>query len=188
MKISINIAVNNKLIRNSNGGNVTTNANPLTRFKEIIDFYCENHMTDINVLRGKMPGFCDVAACSQFPLTQSYPEPDGRSPHHFTQFLYFILHKICLVVIFLLDFWIELCWHCSALSSLSENCYETHRYFLPFLGGSVFHVVGYPPRKFSRTVPHILLLCLRAQCFSFAVIFLLSKPLIEQRNYATCKQ
>ena len=34
----MNIAVNKKLIRTSNGGNATTNANPLSLFKEIIKF------------------------------------------------------------------------------------------------------------------------------------------------------
>lgn len=43
-------------------------------------------MTDINLLRGKMPSFCDVAACLQFPATQSYPEAEERSSHHFTLF------------------------------------------------------------------------------------------------------
>jgi hypothetical protein len=145
-------------------------------------------MTVINVLRGKMLSFCDVAACLQFPATRSYPEPDERSPHHFTMFLYFILHKICLMVIYLLDFWLELYVHFSALSCLRENCYETRRYFLPILGDSMCHVVGNPSRNFSRTVPRSLLFCLRVQCFSFAMIFLLSKPVIEQWNYVTCKQ
>ena len=58
----MNIAVNKMLLSTADGGNSTTNTNPSTPFKEIIDFYCELHMTDINVLRGKMPSFCDVAA------------------------------------------------------------------------------------------------------------------------------
>jgi hypothetical protein len=58
----MNIAVNKKLILTSIEENATTKANPLGPFKDIIGFYCENHTTDINVLRGKMPSFC----CSLF--------------------------------------------------------------------------------------------------------------------------
>jgi len=66
----MNIAVNKKLIRTSNGGNATTNANPLSLFKEIIKFIVRITW-QINALRGKMPSFCDVAACLQFPATRS---------------------------------------------------------------------------------------------------------------------
>ena len=137
-------------------------------------------MTDINVSRGKMLSFCNVSACLQFPATRSYPDSDERIPHHFTLFLYFILYKICLVVIYLMDFCIELYVHFLALSCLSENCYEMRRYFLPVLGDSMCHVSGNPSRNSSHTVPHSLLLCFRAHCLSFVMIFLLSKPLIEQ--------
>jgi hypothetical protein len=58
----MNITVNKKLIRAPIGGNATTKATPLTPFKEIIDLWCDDHVTDINVLRGNMPSFC----CSLF--------------------------------------------------------------------------------------------------------------------------
>jgi len=61
-------------------------------------------VTDINVFRGKMPSFCDVAARLQFPTTRSYPVPDKRSPLHFTLFLYFISYKIRLVCYILAEF------------------------------------------------------------------------------------